>query len=273
MPKTRKNRKGITVFYGKGTNLGDGFNPLIFNHFIGKKHPVYKNISTKHKFTGNECLIGAGSILSWNDKIDPSTQIIVGTGFMSDKPVPEKPLKFISVRGEKTRKKFMRAGIKCPAIYGDLGILLRYIVPPPVTCNKKYTIGFIPHYVDKKCPLMLKAKHNSNWTIIDIDQAHTVKKFVKEIHECNFIISSSLHGIIVADSYGIPAYHAVLSDGVGGGSWKFKDYYSSIKRKYGTVDISSMNEEKIIKQLNPYKVDFDFDGYYQYIKDELNKVA
>jgi pyruvyltransferase len=99
------------------------------------------------------------------------------------------------------------------------------------------------------------------------------KKFVKQIHECEYILSSSLHGIIIADSYGIPAYHIELSDKIIGGQWKFKDYYESVKRPYGTINISSMNEGKILKQMKPYKLDFDFDGYYQYIKDELNKVA
>ena len=293
MAKTRKNKKGIIIYHSRTNantkkkikNLGDGFNPIIFNHFIGKKKPIYKDIidipidpiykdiiDIPNKSNGVPCIIGIGSLLSWNNFKESSNQIICGSGFIRKNMIPQRPLNIISVRGEKTRQTYLKSDIDCPPIYGDLGLLLRYVIPPPITCNKKYTIGFIPHYVDKKQPLIIKAKKNSNWTIIDINQAHTLKKFVKEIHECNCIISSSLHGIIIADSYGIPAYHAVLSDGVGD-SWKFKDYYSSVKRKYGTVDISSMNEEKIIKQLKPYKVDFDFDGYCQYIKEELNKVA
>jgi hypothetical protein len=293
MAKTRKNRKGIIIYYSrtiattkkKIKNLGDGFNPVIFDHFIGKKHPIYKDIldvpidpiykdiiDIPNKSNGVPCIIGIGSLLSWNDFKEASNQIICGTGFIRKNMIAQRPLKIISVRGEKTRQNYLKYDIDCPPIYGDLGLLLRYVIPPPIACNKKYTIGFIPHYVDKKTPSIIKAKKNPNWTIIDIDQAFTVKKFVKEIHECNFILSSSLHGIIVADSYGIPAYHVELSDGVGG-SWKFKDYYSSVKRKYKIIDVSSMNEEKIINQLTPYKVDFDFDGYYQYIKDELNKVA
>ena len=275
MSKTRKNRKGIIIYHCISKNLGDGFNPLMFNHFIGNKHPIYKDVAQLPVFSEMPYIIGIGSIIKWNKEVDASNQIIVGSGFISAKNIPyaHQPLKIISVRGPKTRAKYLKEGFDCPAIYGDLGLLTRFVIPPPVICNKKYKFGFIPHYIDKKSPLMLKAAENQGWTIIDINQAYTPKKFVKQIHECEYILSSSLHGIIVADSYGIPAYHIELSDKVFGGDWKFKDYYESIKRPYGTIDIKSMDEEKIIKQLKPYKIDFDFDGYYQYIKDELNKIA
>lgn len=275
MPKTRKNRKGIAIYHYVDSNIGDGFNPLIFNHFIGNKNPVYKHIHSLPVFSEKPHIIGIGSIIKWDKDVDASNQIIVGTGFISANriPHPHQPLKIISVRGPKTRAKYLEHGLKCPAIYGDLGLLTRYVIPPPITCNKKYKIGFIPHYMDKKTPLILKAAENPDWKVINIRQAYSPKRFVKQIHECEYILSSSLHGIIIADSYGIPAYHIELSDKIIGGQWKFKDYYESVKRPYGTIDIKSMDEEKIIKQMKPYKLDFDFDGYYQYIKDQLNKVA
>ena len=267
MANTRKNRKGITIYHCIDANIGDGYNPLIFNHFIGNKHPTYKDIANLPVFSENPHIIGIGSIIKWNKEVDASNQIIVGSGFISEKnrPYAHQPLKIISVRGPKTRAKYLENGFKCPAIYGDLGLLTRYVIPSPIACNKKYN--------DKNDPLILKAAENPDWTVINIRQAYTPKRFVKQIHECEYILSSSLHGIIISDSYGIPAYHIEISDKVFGGQWKFKDYYESIKRPYGTIDIKSMNEDKIIKQLKPYKIHFDFDGYYQYIKDELNKVA
>ena len=275
MTKTRKNRQGISIYHFIDSNIGDGFNPLIFNHFIGNKHPVYKHIDSLPVFSEKPHIIGIGSILKWGKEVDASNQIIVGSGFISGKLVPyaHQPLKIISVRGPKTRAKYLEYGFKCPAIYGDLGLLTRYVIPPPIICSKKYKIGFIPHYYDKKTPLILKVKKNPDWTVINVRQAYTVKRFVKLIHECEYILSSSLHGIIISDSYGIPAYHIELSDKMIGGQWKFKDYYESVKRPHSTIDIKSMDQDKILKQLKPYKLDFDFDGYYQYINDELNKVA
>ena len=50
---------------------------------------------------------------------------------------------------------------------------------------------------------------------------------VKEIAECRYIISSSLHGLIVADSLGIPNMYLVFGDRLLGDGYKFEDYYSA----------------------------------------------
>ena len=273
--KTRKQlkRSSIFVYHCKSKNFGDGINPIVFNHFFKDTNikPIYKDIERLpfHSESDKPCILGIGSILSWNSKKDASNQIICGSGFIDKNKIPQKPLKIISLRGIKTRKKFLQSKIQAPAIYGDLALLLKYIIPAPKNTIKKYTFGIIPHYVDKEHPFIQKARENPNWTIIDINQADKPEKFVKELHECHYILSSTLHGIIVSDSYGIPAYHIKLTDKVIGGDWKFKDYYSSVKRRYSNIDISSANEIKIKEQLQAYKIIFNFKKYYNYIKKQL----
>jgi pyruvyltransferase len=268
MSKTRKNRKSkVIVYHCVDKNLGDGINPIIFNELC--KGFTFKDISKMPQDSDIPCILGIGSILSWNKDINSLNQIICGSGFIHENKVPQKPLKIISVRGVMTRDKFLDAGIDCPPIYGDLALLLRFIIPP-VSCKKKYSFGIIPHYVDKDQPFILEASNNPDWKVIDINQAHTPENFVKEIHECDCILSSTLHGIIVCDSYGIPAHHISLSNKVIGGDWKFRDYYTSVKRKYKQIDISDLS--KLKKQITPYKVKFDFDGYYKYIQTELQHI-
>ena len=104
--------------------------------------------------------------------------------------------------------------------------------------KKKYTVGFIPHYVDQEHPWlnsMQKFLGDSECTIIDVrDSAENV---TKKVAECELIIASSLHGIIVADSLNIPNVWIELSDKVIGGGFKFKDYNSAIDYEQPSLSI------------------------------------
>jgi pyruvyltransferase len=48
--------------------------------------------------------------------------------------------------------------------------------------------------------------------------------------ECEKIISSSLHGLIISDAYGIPNARVNVSNKLFGGDFKFIDYYKSVDR-------------------------------------------
>jgi pyruvyltransferase len=257
----------ITVYYYISKNFGDGINPLIFNHLM-KKKPIYKHIHTTPIKSSTPYIVGIGSILSMRN-VQSSHQIICGSGFIKKERVPQKPLRILSVRGPMTRQKFLDGGIDCPEIYGDMALLLRFIIKPPIHRNIRFKYGIIPHYVDKNTDFVKMARKNPDCRVIDIEQADTPEKFVKEINECDIILSSTLHGIIICDSYAIPAYHIVLTDKLMGGDWKFKDYYGSVRRTYSTVDINQPLESL---NLEPYEVHFDFDGYYKYMKKELNSL-
>ena len=61
----------------------------------------------------------------------------------------------------------------------------------------------------------------------------------KVINECEFILSSSLHGIIFSHSFQLPALHVVHNDLYSRNSFKFKDYYSSFDLPYEFISINS----------------------------------
>lgn len=85
---------------------------------------------------------------------------------------------------------------------GDPGILMPLIFNEDV--NRIYRLGVIAHFVDMDSPkLTLWQQKFSNDTLF-INVLKDPKDVITNIRKCDAIASSSLHGLIIADSYGIP---------------------------------------------------------------------
>lgn len=69
-----------------------------------------------------------------------------------------------------------------------------------------------------------------------IDVLDEPAKVIDAIACCEVVISTSLHGIIVAEAYGVPAVWAIAGDRVLGGEFKFRDYYEGTNRAGKPVD-------------------------------------
>ena len=80
-------------------------------------------------------------------------------------------------------------------------------------------------------------EHYPNSKFIDVqNEPETV---LKEISECENIISTGLHGLIIADSYGIPNCWCEISDKILGNRFKFHDYFSSFGTDREVFDLRS----------------------------------
>lgn len=207
-------------------NWGDAIADFIANEISGQEVHWYHGEDLK---TNDVRYTVTGSINQW---LRNNNTVIWGTGFISESSkLHINPIKVCSVRGPLTRNKFLELGIECPEIYGDPALLMPKFYNP--TSNKKYKYGIIPHYIDKENKWVNKFKNNNNIKIIDITNTENELKnhrFINDILECEVILSSSLHGIIAADAYGIPSYWIELSNNVVGNGFKFKDYFSSVGR-------------------------------------------
>ena len=204
-------------------NFGDFITLFIFENLFLKKPILDINGGVKKE----DVVIAAGSILSSSRK----NSIIWGTGFMFGNEKIKKPRKILSVRGPLTRNRLLNIGIECPENYGDIGLILPYFYYPEV--KKKYKLGIIPHYVDKIKFNEIYKNNDENVKIIDVtDPIHNV---INDILACEATISSSLHGIIVSHAYNIKCMWIRITDKIGGGNFKFRDYY-------GSLNIDKFNE-------------------------------
>lgn len=137
---------------------------------------------------------------------------------------PIKELEFSSVRGELSKQRIEKIlGRKLDISTGDAGLLAAHLVSD---VEKKYTVGVIPHFREQDEMIFKRAASyypNAHWINLS-DNPYSV---IREIGECEVIISSSLHGLIVADSFGIPNIRVIKSNKMYGDGFKFDDYYSS----------------------------------------------
>lgn len=237
-------------WYGGDMNFGDILNPILLKALTGKR---ILNVSAR--YYKSEHLLAIGSIL---DRAT-SNSIVWGSGFISEQSVYlEKPKKICAVRGPKTRDKLIGLGIDCPEIYGDPALLMPYVYQPKKTLDKKYKVGIVPHIVDKDITWLKQFSNNYDIKIINMQNPNPFE-VIDSILECEKIISSSLHGIIVSDAYNIPSLWVKFSNNLQGGNFKFIDYFLSVKRqvKEPVLVDSSVTLNKIMQQFTLYEIDIN----------------
>jgi len=189
-------------------NFGDVLTANILKHF---------NVKYEHTNVHEEAnMFATGSIA----RLATFGSTVIGSGIIRSNEAQDPTVKWKSVRGPLTRECVIKSGGECPEIYGDPALLL------PLFCEeseKEYDVGIVPHYFDYK---RVKTMYGKQYHVINVIN-HDPLKVAKEITKCRKIISSSLHGIIAAHAYGIPAAQVKWSKLFGDGA-KFADYYASV---------------------------------------------
>ena len=211
-------------------NYGDLLGKYLVEKISGKK--VVFGWPKKFSFYDffRPIYVTVGSILSQVN----SKCIVWGSGIIS-KDYPIKKAKFLAVRGPQTRNYLLNQGFKVPEIYGDPALLLPTYYYPKI--EKHFKIGIIPHYNDFK---KVEGFYKSEASILLINlMTNDVEKTTDEFLKCEKIVSSSLHGIIIAHAYGIPAVWQKFSNDVFGDDIKYQDYFESVSIPFYRSDIIS----------------------------------
>lgn len=194
-------------------NFGDDINPWLWEKLLGK--PVlFGNRDRPH-------LLGMGSILEKNNK----QSIIAGSGLIQGLERNTSLLgQVVAVRGYLTAE---HIGVE-NCLLGDPAVLLNHLFPQ--TQTKDFLVGLIPH-----------ASEVGRFRRINLPEVHLIDprwdplRVLNEICRCRNILSQSLHGLIAADSYGIPNAWLEPSSSMIGGEFKFLDYYSTTDFKKSPV--------------------------------------
>ena len=112
--------------------------------------------------------------------------------------VSKRRLDIRAVRGPLTKKVLEDYGHQCPEVFGDPAVLMPLIYNP--IKRKKYDYLVIPQFIDEK---NFRAVHPKE-RMISMN-TNDYKYVIDEITSSKIVYTSSLHGIILAEAYGVPA--------------------------------------------------------------------
>lgn len=212
----------------KHRNWGDDLNYYLIRIIAKRPVVIYNNfwLAKKLQLENYLCI---GSLVDSEHYTNGNT-IVWGSGASSFGTCVPHPKKICSVRGYETISFLAKQGIESPIVVGDPALLLPQFYHPKG--HVKYKLGIIPHVLDLNNDIIKEISRHKDVLIIDLAHYGKWTDVVDQICSCEFILSSSLHGLIVSDAYGIPNSWIKLSDNVCGGVYfKFLDYFSSVKRK------------------------------------------
>jgi len=208
-----------TFYWGdQPNNFGDMLTGSLLDHF-GIKYN-HTNVHENGKYF---CIGSIARLATFGSKVYGSGIIRQGENLN-----PLVDWKF--VRGPLTRQRIIECGGNCPEIYCDPALLL------PRFCeesDKEYEVGLVPHYQH----MMMLGSKRDEYKIIDVVNENPIE-VAREITKCKKIMSSSLHGIICAHAYGIPAAYIITGKKLHGDGSKFLDYFASVglEAKPSTID-------------------------------------
>lgn len=258
--------KSVNLFWYKipdgSSNFGDELNFFLVKELSGKnvKHIPYpykwykvilfylRNLIKKNGYISFKGMINSlfakqvlfviGSVLHIYDR---NGVIVWGAGIIKENSKVHNA-DFKAVRGLETVRRLKDLGYNPPKVLGDPALLLPLIIKP---IQKKHKIGIVPNYKHFD-ELNQHLNLPPEFVLIDLkDEVYTV---TNEMTSCEYILATSLHGLIVAHAYNIPALWVDLNlkNKLAGDDIKFKDYFSSVNiEPYQPLVIETLDFELI----------------------------
>ena len=255
-------KQTIYVYYANIQNMGDLLNRDIIEECFGYR------VVRRSYLTGELSGIGSGlgNYTYEDNKVKNVLKAVSspffpkgyvwGTGFISykkqDTHFYKKNTEICAVRGKLSKRRVEKIlGYKLSIPVGDAGLLSSFLLK----CRPefKYDIGIIAHYKEQNEPVF-KALCKKFKSSLFIDVKKTPREVIYEIAQCRSIISSSLHGLIIADSLGIPNRHIVVTSKMLGDGFKFDDYYSAFDIKHKYTDLNKETIDDLAEIKDGYKI-------------------
>lgn len=192
-------------------NFGDDLTPWLLPHY---------GVLPIHRVASRARIAGVGSILEFLPA--DWSGVVWGSGLMHGRPHPLHRARFLAVRGHLTRE---LVGAPDDTALGDPGILVGRLRPRPAL---RWDVALVPHGHHRSHEPFLSLATAAGQRVRVVNVHQSARRVVLEIAASGAVITTSLHGLVTADAYGIPATWTTLEPPLTGGEFKFRDYESVI---------------------------------------------
>jgi pyruvyltransferase len=214
-------------------NFGDLLGPLLVQRMLGDRGLDARRAarSTRLFSIGSVLHYAANGDVVWgsgvNGKMDPRLHLFTN-------------LDVRAVRGPLTRDFLRRLGLNAPEVYGDPALLLPQYFPElrEWAAEKAFDLTVVPNVNEYEayvaaCPVTQLGEV--------LDPRRPVMACLERIARSRFVVGSSLHSVIVAESLGIPARLIGPRAEV---PFKYADYYGGTGRAgfRAAVDVAEARE-------------------------------
>lgn len=229
-------------------NFGDELSPYLVEK-ITRRAVIHAESMLSGK------LVGIGSIINYHTAY--SNSYIWGSGLLTRASIRRRLISFKKIfsksrvqatRGPLTAEILAQRGFEFAPVYGDPALLMPLFYTPR-SDRGEGKIGLVLH--QRHSGMMdenLLAQAGVKLISIYRSGNEQIEAFVNEVTSCEKIYSTSLHGIIIAQAYGIPAQW-ISFEGVpihADEDFKFTDYFLGANQKIQQkMLLNSLNLENI----------------------------
>lgn len=203
-------------------NFGDVLGPAIVSRLVGS--------SARTVAPDGPALLSVGSILH----LAPERSVVWGSGvngkmLAATKDIPD-GVAFRAVRGPLTRRFLSGHGFDVPEVYGDPVLLLADVMPELLRVSRAPVrdVLFVPNFNDKDDVSAVAGEHE----LETLDSQDHVDSVLLQIASSRFVISTSLHAVIVAEALGIPARFVRSAHEH---PFKYRDYLAGTGRAFEPI--------------------------------------
>lgn len=214
----------VPVFWYRSftfTNFGDELSWVIIGKLTGRR-VVWSPLR-------RTCLVGVGSVLGWLSRErplrgSPALRTVWGSGLMAAQPPGRlSHTRIHAVRGTRTLDLLEPQDRLHVSAVGDPALLMSRLFPVADVVQRQPVLAL--HYMDVDPQFVAEVRRAiPDVQVIDVQQGPLAVSAA--LARASVVITSGLHPLVIADSYGVPSIR-LASDALPGDGVKFDDYVSA----------------------------------------------